>query len=172
MHHKRGLFSLHIPPHLFKVFVHLPYHIILCLLLHSLYKETAMLFTCHALTAHPIFHRFPPFYSFAFFPSVKRYLILPIFPIPFFFQFVFLFFINSPKSWQLKSICSQVPSFSSPQFLQFSLLAAQSPLRSCRSCGHPQWMLVRQACHYTAGQRDRYQYIATLLPLLICRGTR
>lgn len=30
------------------------FHIILCLLLHSLYKETAMLFTCHALTPQPI----------------------------------------------------------------------------------------------------------------------
>lgn len=39
------------------------------------------------------------------------------------------------------------------------------------SCGHPQWRLVRQACHYTAGQRERHQYIVTLLPQLICRGT-
>lgn len=138
------------------------FHIILRLLLHSLYKETAMQFTFHALTLHPILL---PVLLIPFFLSVQKrvkYLILPILNV---------FFIYWPHSWQLKSICALCLYFPS-QILPFSLLAAQSPPHSCLSCGHPQWMLVRQPCHYTAGQRDRHQYIATLLPLLICRGTQ
>lgn len=45
------------------------FHIILRPLLHSLHKETAMLFTCHALPPHPIvlqvFHLFNPQHSFS-----------------------------------------------------------------------------------------------------------
>lgn len=55
-----------------------------------------------------------------------------------------------------------------PSFIFF--LSFGSPPHTCLSCGHPQWMLVRQACHYTAGQRDRHQYIATKLPQLISHG--
>lgn len=117
------------------------FHIILRLLLHSLYKETAMLFICHALMPHPILL---PVYHLVFLCILSlhaimvKFLIFPISQFHFFIIHCFFSLLTLPTNLAAQIYMRPVPLFFSPQFLPFSLLAAQSPPHSCLSCGHPQ----------------------------------
>lgn len=169
MHQEGGCFlSLRISPHLFKVFIYLSHYSAPVASL-TLQRNSYVVYLSRSDAS-------PNSFTFLFLcsRSLRTKIVLNSlrFSIPFFFPICFYSFINSPQSWQLKLYVPMLPLFSIPRVLTFSLLAAQSPPHSCLSCGHPQWKLVRQACHYTAGQRDRHQYIATLLLLLIRRRTR
>lgn len=102
----RGLFSLHIPSHLFKVFVHLPFTLFCaCCFTHSTKKLLCcLLVMLRCLTQ--FFASLSPFYSFAsFFVHAKNGLVLkrPYFSVPFFF-WLFYFFSPVIKSHTLHTL--------------------------------------------------------------------
>lgn len=114
--------------------LHLPFTLFCtCCFTHSAKKQLCCLpVTLECL--NQFFHQSSVLFLCILSPYTKiaKYLILPISQFHFFFQFVFFFFINSPESWQLKSICNlclyfpQHSFFHSPSWQLRALLAPVS----------------------------------------------